>query len=54
MKKYYWQDLPQEIKDDFFEAMKGTDEKKDDYVNRHNSPQTLGDWEYTIRKQKEG
>lgn len=54
MKKYYWQDLPEEIQEDFLNAMKGEDEEKADYVNRHNSPQSLGEWEYTIKKQKAG
>ena len=48
MKTYYWQDLPQEIKDDFWAAMHGNDEEKDDYINRNNTAKTLGDWEREV------
>ena len=47
-KTYYWQDLPQEIKDDFWAAMNGNDEEKDDYINRHNTAKTLGGWEREV------
>jgi len=47
-KTYYWQDLPQEIKDDFWAAMNGDEETKDDYINRNNSAKTLGEWEKEV------
>ena len=48
MKTYYWQDLPQEIKDDFWAAMNGNDEEKNEHINCNNSAKTLGEWENEI------
>jgi len=47
-KTYYWQDLPQEIKDDFWAAMNGNDEEKDMHINCNNSAKTLGNWEKEV------
>ena len=54
MKTYYWQDLPQEIKDDFWAAMNSNDEEKNDYINRNNTAKTLGEWEKEVDDYNEG
>ena len=53
-KTYYWQDLPQEIKDDFWAAMNGNDEDKDNYINCNNAANTLGEWEKEIEYYNKG
>ena len=48
---YYWQNLPQEIKDKFWQfALKRfkSAEKADDFINRHNFFQTIDEWENLI------
>lgn len=56
MKKYFWQDLPQEIREDWWQEMTQNDnsfseeqeERIDDYINRNNFARTLGEWENFI------
>lgn len=50
MKKYFWQDLPREIMEDWWQEMTQNDdsfseEQIDDYINRNNFARTLGEWE---------
>jgi hypothetical protein len=46
-KKYYFQDLPEESKDEVFENLRErfkSDESIDDFINRHNWARTEKSW----------
>ncbi len=52
MLKYYFQDLPEDIKKEVWEGVRNdeelnlnSDEEIDDYINRRNRARTITDWQ---------